>query len=145
MNIAILAGLMLGSSVQAPDVHHSRIDHRGASVDVTHRSDVRVEHRQVGSVGPGGRSSSLRCAWSAKMVVHREARSSSGSMLTRTIGSETPLTGSRPGWCSSQRSAIASDVSARSDRLRDHLLAVAEQDHDSLRAELDALHGPSRS
>lgn len=143
MSIIIAAGLLL--AVQAPEAHRAVIDHRGQQVDVTYRSNVDVEHRQVGAVGAPGRPNTLRCAWKANVSVHREARSEAGHVLTRTIASDAPLSGVRPGWCAGQRDAIAADVAARSEGVRSHLLAVAEQDHDTLRAELDAAHQPARS
>ena len=142
MSIIIAAGLLLGTG--AAEVHRVALDHRGQRVDVTYRSDVNVAHRQVGAVGAPGRPSTLRCTWQARVSVAREARSGAGHVLTRTIASDAPLTGSRAGWCSGQRDAIAKDVAARSDGVRDHLVAVAEQDHETLRAELDAAHLPAR-
>ncbi|KTT72843.1 hypothetical protein NS334_08340 [Sphingomonas endophytica] len=135
---------MLGSPVAA-EPHRVQLDHRGQRVDVTYRSDVDVTHKQVGAVGAPGRPSALRCAWTASVNVHREARHAAGHVVARTISSEAPLTGSRPGWCATQGDAIAQDVAAKSGRVRDHLLAVAARDQDALVAELDAAHDTSRS
>lgn len=143
MNLIITAGLLLGA--QAADAHRVAIDHRGQRVDVTYRSDLNVIHKQVGTTGPGGRANTLRCAWKATVSVNREARSAAGHVLTRTIASETPIEGSRPGWCAGQRSAIAQEVATRSSAVREHLLAVAEQDREALALELDAAHMPVRS
>ena len=143
MSIIIAAGLLLGAA--PPEAHRVAVDHRGQRVDVTYRSDLDIHHRQVGSAGAPGRPSTLRCTWKARVSVHREARSTAGHVLTRTIASDAPLSGTRPGWCAGQQKSIAADVAARSDRVRTHLLAVAEQDHDTLRAELDAAHGSARS
>lgn len=143
MSIIIAAGLLLGAA--PPEAHRVAIDHRGQRVDVVYRSDLDVSRRQIGAVGAPGRPSTLRCAWQARVSVQREARSAAGHVLTRTISSDVPLSGTRTGWCAGQRSAIAADVAARSSGVRDHLLAVAEQDHEALRAELDAAHGPARS
>lgn len=143
MSLIIAAGLLLGAP--AADAHRVEIDHRGHRVDVTYRSNLDVSHKQVGVAGPGGRASTLRCAWKANVSVHREARSAAGHVLARTIASDAPIEGSRPGWCSAQRAAIAQEVTARSTAVREHLLATAEQDREALALELDAAHAPARS
>lgn len=143
MNLIIAAGLLLGSPTI--DDHRIEVDHRGQRVDVTYRSDMDVSHKQVGAVGAPGRASTLRCTWKANVSVQREARSAAGHVLTRTMTSDTPIEGSRPGWCSGQRNAIAQEVAARSGDVRDHLLAVAERDREALALELDAAHSPARS
>ncbi|MEH3120585.1 MAG: hypothetical protein PGN16_01195 [Sphingomonas phyllosphaerae] len=143
MIVSIVAGLLLGTPiapVPADAAHRVQLDHRGQQVDVTYRSAVDVTHKQVGAVGAPGRPSALRCAWTASVDVHREARHAAGHVMARTISAEAPLTGSRPGWCATQRHAIAQDVAARSGKVRDHLLAVAARDQDALVAELDAAH-----
>lgn len=142
MSLIVIAGLLLGSP--ASDAHRIEMDHRGQRVDVIYRSDLAIEHRQVGAVGPGGRTSTLQCAWTARVSVQREARSSAGHVLARTIASDLPIEGRRAGWCAGQRAAIAQDVAARSGEARAHLLAVAEQDRATLALELDAAHGPAR-
>lgn len=143
MSLIIAAGLLLGG--QAVDAHRVELDHRGQRVDVTYRSTLDVTHKQVGTVGVGGRAGTLRCAWKAKVSVDREARSAAGHVLTRTIASDTPIEGSRPGWCAGQRDAIAQEVASRTGAVRDHLLAVAERDREALALELDAAHTPVRS
>ncbi len=144
MIVSIVAGLLLGTPIAA-EAHRVQIDHRGQSVDVTYRSAVDVSHKQVGAVGAPGRPTALRCAWTAAVDVHREARHAAGHVMTRTISAAAPLTGSRPGWCDTQRDAIAQDVAAKSGKVRDHLLAVAERDQDALVAELDAAHDRART
>lgn len=149
MNLFIVAGLLLGapapSSASIDAAHRVEMDHRGHRVDVTYRSDVDVAHKQVGTVGAPGRPSTLRCAWTATVRVHREARSAAGHVLARTMAGVAPVEGSRPGWCQGQRGAIAQEVAARSGAVRDHLLAAAARDQDALALELDAAHMPARS
>lgn len=155
MSILIAAGLLLAVPAYAPapdadadavaEPHRIRIDHRGQRVEVTYRSAVSVAHRQVGAAGAPGRPAALHCRWRASVDVHREARHAAGHMMTRTISSAAPITGSRPGWCATQRAAIARDVAARSGTVRDHLLAAAARDGDALVAELDTLHDAGRS
>ena len=143
MSIIIAAGLLLGAP--ALESHQVVLDHQGQRVDVTYRSDLAIKERQVGTASGPGRQSTLRCAWSAQVSVQREARSAAGHVLSRTISSDSPITGSRSGWCAGQREAIASEVAARGQQVREHLLAVAERDDATLRAELDATHATVRS
>lgn len=146
MSLIIVAGLLLGSATATTDTHRVGLDHRGQQVDVTYRSALDVEHKQVGTPAPGGRTSTLRCTWTARVNVEREARSPAGHLLTRTIAAgEAPIQGSRAGWCAGQRDAIAQDVAARSGDVRAHLLAAAARDRDTLALELDAAHAPARS
>ena len=142
MSIFIAAGLLLGAPVV--DSHRVEIDHQGQRVDVTYHSELAVKQRQVGTAGPAGRPSTLRCLWKANVSVEREARSAAGHVLKRTISSDAPIEGSRPGWCSGQRAAIEQEVASRSDQVREHLLAVAERDRETLALELDAAHSPAR-
>ena len=143
MSLMIVAGLLLGAP--QVDAHRIELDHRGQRVDVTYHSDLDIEHKQLGAVGPGGRASTLQCAWKARVSVQREARSGAGHVLSRTIASDAPIEGRRAGWCKGQRDAIAQDVAARSGDVQAHLLAVAERDREALALELDRAHGPARS
>lgn len=141
MIMSLVAGLLLGAPVPDASVHHVKLDHRGTSVDVRYRSTVVIDHRQIGTVAPAGGASTLRCAWTARIAVHREARHPSGSSATRAIDGARAFAGSRPGWCASNRTAIAREVARRGDELRTHMLAAAEGDHGALAAELERLHG----
>ena len=143
MNVAILAGLLLGSP-QA-EAHRIEIDHRGQRVEVTYQGAADVSHKQSGTVGAAGRASTLRCAWRANVSVAREARSAAGHVLARSITAEAPIVGSRPGWCSGQRDAIAQEVAARRGEVREHVLTVAERDREILALELDTAHAAGRS
>jgi len=82
--------------------------------------------------------------WSANMTVHREARATAGTMLTRSAARDGVIRGSRAGWCGTNRQAIAQEVAQRRDALHDHLQAVAQEDHPMLRAEMDRLHPETR-
>lgn len=121
--------------------HAVRIDHRIGPVDARYRGDLRVDHRQIGAVAPAGRPSTLRCQWNARMDVSRHAVTPGGHRLHRSFVSEPVATGSRNGWCSGQQQAIARDVAAQAGDLDRHLQAVARDDHEVLRGELDRLHG----
>ena len=144
MTSVIVASLSLGllaAASSAPAAHRVQIDHRSGAVDAHYRGELDVSHKQIGSAGPGGRASSLRCAWTAKISVNREARHASGVVMTRAFTSDAVVKGSRPGWCSTNKTAIAQDVAMRTDDIQRHLLAAAEKDHPVLTAEVERLGG----
>jgi len=143
-----MVGLLLGAMVAAPDrgmEHEVRIDHRTGALESRYSADVRITHRQVGTVGVGGRPSTLRCMWSAGLVVDRQARHASGSTMARTFAHDGVVAGSRPGWCSAQRRSIAQEVASRQPELRERLVRLAQDDHGVLHAEIDRMHGTTQA
>ncbi|WP_139330532.1 hypothetical protein [Sphingomonas sp. Sph1(2015)] len=147
MNMLLIAGLALGGAVASDGAleHRVQLDHHSGPVAVRYSADIGVTHKQIGAVTTGGRPSTLRCLWSANVTVHREARGAGGTALMRSAAQDRVIEGSRPGWCSTNRSAIAQDVARRHDAVRDHLQAVAQEDHGLLRAEMDRLHAETRA
>ena len=144
MTHMLLAGLALATAatMAAPTIEHTiRVDHHSGPVDVRYRGAVVVEHRQIGTVTPPGQSATLRCAWTASMIVDRHARASSGTLMTRNFARDGVAAGHRPGWCSSSRAAIAREVATKTRDLHHDVTAMAQEDHDVLRAELDQIHG----
>lgn len=135
-----VAGLLLGIASTNPMTHDVRLDHRSGAVSARYDGHVAVTHRQVGSVSAPGRPSSLRCRWSANIVVDRSARHASGSSFNRSIRRDAVVEGVRPGWCGAQRAAIARDVASQSETMRRHMLAVHAEDRTVLLAEIDRLH-----
>lgn len=138
--------LILGLLLAAPfsEIAHSvRIDHEAGPVQADYRMRIDVRHQQLGTAGPGGRTSTLRCRWQADMMVDREARHPAGT-LQRALRQERVATGSRPGWCTANRAVIARDVASATKDMRGAVEALARRDADTLRAELDRI-GPSNS
>lgn len=147
MTNLLAAGLMFGMTVavsSATVAHETRIDHHSGPVDVRYNGAVTIDHKQIGSVAPGGRQSTLRCAWQANMAVTREAKATPGTLMTRQFVREDIASGSRAGWCTTNKAAIAREVAARTGDLNQHIVEVAQEDHDVLRSELDRLHGAVR-
>ncbi|KQN25185.1 hypothetical protein ASE86_02695 [Sphingomonas sp. Leaf33] len=150
MTGGFFAALLVGSAAMtagSTDIahrHSARIDHHRGAIDAQYSGRVGVVYKQVGAVTPGRVPSSLRCQWQARLIVERDARHASGATMTRTMVRDRALTGSRPGWCSGAKAAIARDVAAHDAALRAHLLALAADDHDVLTAEIDRLHDRSR-
>jgi hypothetical protein len=148
MAYMLMAGLALGAAGATLGMtvdHHTQLDHHSGRIAVTYRGDVAIHHKQVGTATGGGRSSTLRCDWSAKMTVARHAIGTSGASMTRHIADTPAIAGTRPGWCTTNRSAISQEVASRAGDMRRHLVTVAEEDHAALRAELDRLHGAERT
>lgn len=143
-----LVGLLLGVAMAAPDggmAHSARIEHRTGAVQSNYTADVAVTHQQIGTVGAGGRPSTLRCLWRAGLVVERQARHASGSTLARSFTHDKVIEGSRPGWCSAQKAAIAQEVASRNDALQARLVELAQEDHGVLNAEIDRMHGTTQA
>jgi len=139
-----LAGMVMAMASAAPQAgmaHSVRIDHATGAVQSDYSADVTVTHRQVGTVGAGGRPSTLRCMWRAGLVVDRQARHVSGSTLARSFAQDNVVEGSRPGWCTAQKTAIAREVAARTPELQARLVQLAQEDHGVLHAEIDRMQG----
>lgn len=147
MTMLLIAGLVLGTAAASDGAieHRMQLDHHSGPVAVRYSANVGVTHKQIGAVATGGRPSTLRCLWSANVTVHREARATTGTTLSRSAARDGVIEGSRPGWCSTQRAAIAREVAQRQDAVRDHVQAVAQEDHPTLRAEMDRLHAETRA
>ncbi|WP_294199812.1 hypothetical protein [uncultured Sphingomonas sp.] len=147
MHMLWMAGLALGAAAASEGAleHQVQLDHHSGPVAVRYSADVGVTHKQIGAVTTGGRPSTLRCLWSANVTVHREARGTTGTTLMRSAARDGVIEGSRPGWCTTQRAAIAQEVAARRDAVQEHLQAVAQEDHGLLRSELDRLHSETRT
>ena len=140
--IPLILGLLLGAPTS--EIAHSvRIEHAAGPVHADYRMRVDVHHQQLGVAGPGGRASTLRCRWEVDLVVDRQARHTAGT-LQRALRQEGVASGSRPGWCTANRAVIAQDVARATTNMRGAVEALARQDAEMLRAELDQI-GSSNS
>lgn len=142
--IPLILGMLLGTPTTAippmSEIAHSiRVDHAAGPVDADYRMRIDVSHNQVGSAGPGGRPSTLRCRWEADLLLDRSARHSAGTVLQRSLRRDAVASGSRPGWCTANREAIARDVARATSDVQGEVRALAQQDAEGLRAELDRL------
>lgn len=145
LTAGLKAGLLAAGMSVAPVDHSVQVRHHSGPVSAVYRSKIAVRHTQVGAVAPGGKPATLRCRWSVNLIVDRQARAASGTVVARNMVREGVLSGSRPGWCDTQRKAIARDVATQLKNLDRHVAVVAQEDHDVLRAELDRLHGLTRA
>ncbi|MGV3770424.1 MAG: hypothetical protein ACO1NM_10375 [Sphingobium phenoxybenzoativorans] len=120
----------------AAATHTVQIEHRGMQMDAIYSARTEIQTRTVGAATPN-RADGQRCRWTATLVVDRKL--THGPALARILPSDHKLSGSQPGACTRDRSAIEREVARRDDAVRDHLLAVAARDQAPLLAELDAI------
>lgn len=138
----LIAGLLLGTVPEAPALEHRvAVPHASGAIDARYRGDVVVRHKQVGTVAAPGRASTLRCRWEAHLAVERQAHHASGAAAIRSLRRDAIASGSRVGWCETNRAAIEQEVAGRADEWRRHMVALAEEDRADLLAEIDRLHG----
>lgn len=133
--------VMLGLLLAAPFseiVHSVRIDHPTGPAHAEYRMRVDVRHQQLGVAAPGSHAATLRCRWRADLVLDREAHHTGGT-LRRALRQESVASGSRPGWCTANRAAIAKNVASSTSDMRGAVAALAGQDAALLRAELDQI------
>lgn len=132
---AALAALSAGPTL----VHTVSVDHSTGPAVVQYSGEVDVRHRQIGTPGPAGRESTLRCVWTAGLTVERVAKAATGSTASRSFAHDKIATGSRPGWCKGNVSAMARDAADSVGDTSRHIAAAAEADRPVLNAELEGL------
>ena len=133
LGIAIAAATAIPAST-----HDMTIQHSSGAIEAEYRGLVEVRHRQIGSPAPGGRPSTLRCAWSADLAMDRVALSPRGMMASRSFAKHDVAKGSLPGSCTTNKSAIAREVARKIDANK-HILEAAREDQSVLLVELDQL------
>jgi len=117
--------------------HTISIPHDGSSIDAAYSARAEIRTQTIGAYTPN-RTDTRRCLWTATLVVERQLGGHPAA--SRIISSDRELKGSRSGTCSeTKRNSIKQEVLSRESLIRDHLLAVARQDHAPLLAELSAV------
>ncbi len=143
--LTTLAAAMMGSAAvpaSAPTVSHSvPITHGATTATAIYDAKPQISTRSIG-LSPGTRQGSRRCLWTAEIVVERHLKGED-SVAMRTLAPGKTLSGSRPGHCHNSTRAIHEEIAARTPEIREHLMAVAEQDGRDLRTELEAMGSPS--
>lgn len=139
---SLVAALALATGI-TPITHEVSIEDGPVPLTLRYEADVTVQHRQLGSVAPGGRADTLRCHWTAtadvrRTLVHRadDAR----QLPLASTGALEPMKGHRPGWCEANRGAIAASVEAGIPALRAELIALAERDRPNVSSEIHDAH-----
>jgi hypothetical protein len=142
MSIVLALGLAAALEPSLPLIEHrTQVEHAGGTVDALYQTRVSVTNRQIGSPSKPGTPATLRCAWRANIHVERSAMHPSGSRLHRQIARDGAVAGVLPGWCGHRGKLIAAEVARRSGEIRDHLIALANEDEALLQAELQRLDG----
>ena len=136
MTLSLLALAAMAAS------HNVQVPHGNGSIDAQYHARTIVAAKTVGAATPN-RFNMQRCRWTATIVVERSL--AGRPALTRTLPGERKISGSLPGACTKDRAAVQQEVARRDDAIRTHLLAAAEQDRSSLRAELDAMRNLASS
>jgi len=130
------AGLLALAAVAA--AHTVQIEHGGAQIDAHYQARTEITTRTVGAYAPN-RMDGRRCLWTATVLVDRKL--AGNAALTKTVSNDLRLTGSVLGACQGKSDAVAREVARRDDKVKAHVLAVAEQDRASLLAELEGVRG----
>lgn len=138
-------GMLLSAAAVLPDADHATVVyHALGTTQVEYRGNVALEHRQVGSVAPGGRPPTLRCIWTANLRVDRVATHISGSTASRSFVHKDVARGHHPGWCPGNSSSRGGNLATRVPEIDKPLQKAIAADQATLMAELNRL-GPQRS
>jgi hypothetical protein len=141
--LTTLTAAMMGSAVAPAAVvsHSVPLTHGTTTATAIYEARPQITTRSVG-LSPGTRQGSLRCLWTAEIMVERHLKGEHGVAM-RTLAPAKTLSGSRPGRCHNSSKAIDAEIAARAPEIRSHLLAVAERDARDLRTELETMGAPS--
>lgn len=126
-------GLLALAAVAA--AHSVELEHGGGRIGAQYHARTEVETRTIGAYAPN-RMESRRCLWTATVVVDRQL--AGHVALNRTVSRDLQLKGSLAGACKGRDGHIAREVARHAEKVRAHLVAVAEEDRARLVAELDA-------
>lgn len=119
--------------------HTASIEHPAGPIAADYTGSTRIEMRQVGSAGPGGRATTLRCNWSVSLTVERTAAIGGALQAKRSMERGNALKGSVPGWCSAAGNGIERTVAARSEDLRAAMMAMVAQDRAVILVEAESV------
>ncbi|HEX7781676.1 MAG TPA: hypothetical protein VF509_02605 [Sphingobium sp.] len=128
--------LTLIAMAAAAATHNVQVEHRGKPVEAVYSAQTDIRTRTIGAHTPN-RADSRRCLWTATIMVDRKL--AHGPALSRILSHDREISGSTHGACAPDNKQVVRDVAKRQDIVRDHLLAVAQQDRGVLLAELDAV------
>jgi hypothetical protein len=139
--------LAIGIGAAAPALaleHDVVIEHAVGPIAADYKGAVSVETRQVGTVGVAGRTSTLRCRWTASLRVERTAQLGDNMQSRRSMTRDNVVSGSTPGWCSTKDKTIDRLVDAQGETFRAAMLAMVAQDRTTILAEADTSRSNNR-
>ncbi len=118
--------------------HQVIIPHENSQLTAVYQPTTKVSFRQIGNMTPN-RPSTARCLWQAEVAVERRLQppAGQGSHLVRTLVPTKLIKGQTNGRCAQGKDQFNATIARRSDEVRDHVLAVAAEDHAALMAELN--------
>lgn len=141
------AGLVVGMGLTAPAFaleHEVMIEHPVGTIAADYEGAVRVQTKQVGTAGPAGRPSTLRCEWTASLNVERTAKVGKVLQSRRSMTRDDVASGSAPGWCQTNTKAIDRLVDSRRDTFRSAMLDLVALDRGAIVAEADSVRASNR-
>lgn len=134
-----VAGLSLPALAnEAPGFRHQVVvPHSSGDITAVYQPRTLISYRQIGNMTPN-RPSTARCLWKAEISVERHLQppAGQGSHVVRTLVPTRLIEGQTNGRCAQGRDSVAAAIARRSDNVREHVLAVAAEDHNALMAEL---------
>lgn len=134
--LAVLSALVSTSAV----AHGTTLEHRGAAYQVDYRPHIAMESRTIGH-SVGTRMSTERCLWTATVRVERQIRrAGEAASLDTVLPAARIIKGQQPGSCRQAGDRPAQLVVAQDDKLRAHVVSVAEQDRAAVISDIDAAH-----
>lgn len=119
--------------------HTATIEHPAGPIAADYSGSTRIEMRQVGSAGPGGRATTLRCNWAVSLTVERTAAIGASLQAKRSMERDNALKGSVPGWCSAAGNGIERTVAAKADDLHAAMMAMVAQDRAVILVEAESV------
>lgn len=134
MSLTLIA--LAAASATPLTTYEVQIDHAGAPVQAIYSARAEIRTKTVGAKAPN-RMDMQRCQWTATIIVDRALRHTPA--LARTISNDNRLSGSEHGACPQGGDAAERRLAQYEGQIRDHLVAVAQQDRAPLLAELDAV------
>lgn len=140
--VRVMQGGIIGlmAVITAPaSAHTVRVDHHSGPVAAVYSGDVVLTHKQIGSVAPAGKTSSHRCIWTVSLSVVRVATTTAGNLVSRNFAGDQIATGSRTGWCSANKKALAREADKYEASKDAYLAKAAANDRSYLQSELKVL------
>lgn len=141
------ATLALGMFVAAPAQaleHELVIETAAGTIAADYDGEYRIETKQIGTANLPGRRATLRCSYSVSVVVERTASINSELKASRSMISDDVITGSVPGRCSLAQARIDQTVENNRANLESALMALVDQDRDTLLAEVSTTASEAR-
>lgn len=136
--MSVMLAMLTALVSPLPIAHETTLEHRGAAYQVGYRPHVSMESRTIGH-SVGTRMSTERCVWTATIRVERLIRrAGDAASLDSLLPAARAIKGQQPGNCRQAGDRPAQLVVAQEEKLRTHVLSVAERDRAAAISDIDA-------